>query len=914
MVIDESDVVFVFMLETKAIEFTYKAPGHVTAIESDPSLDWLFLGLENGQIVVFDIDRGVQAPFRIGNLQKSVLAKLRMSPVRSLALHPRDPGTLLVCYDNSAIIFSLAKNEIENYVRYEVPAGAPGGDLTATAMKQFRFPDFVKAVWHPHGHHFLTAHQDGSLVFWDTASATLLQARTLVDTFVNEVRKSSVIDNSQSMPGSHRRIISDLKWVSTKNPEDTSILVSGGEEVMPGFAGDRVLTMLDFGPTPQVAITSYQNMGNHYANPRKHKMFPLMQANPCDTTKILMLPRTSPYYAGNHDPSHCLVLFASGEIMTLRYPDGNVVTNPALLPPALGWVNPFVTCLASSFAPRNQWLGMMAVTSRADTIFIGGAPAKRHLRSQALRQALATGHEDGTIKIWDASSGELEDSNVLEARMVTHQSVDKLSLAAGVGEIAAADANGDVVLFNFRKNKGVLNLAGLSLKDGPVRNVSSQAPQDVKEGFLPEVLISNQCGRVTALCNSNVGFVGIGYESGQLAVIDRRGPAQIFFDNVGNVDGGSSSLLRKRSSARGSVGGSGDYPTCIEFGIYAIGNDEFSSIVMSVGTQAGNVLTYRLIPQRTGGYAVEAIGTFNVAPEPLIALAPLDVAVGKSAVAQSDVMSQLSSGIVIPGALLAVTAHEARIFRQPGSKVSHKKFAFNAISAGLCYLREGDSLALVCITDASEYRVMAIPSLRDVVTRKLPFELFGDSSDTPHNVRPRRPYPSDSIVARMGDLFVRSGRSTAAMINIWGRGMTASDIPQDHLYDAMKALPPRPTISTVQWVRGRQYITVEDLDNLLGGPRRPKNRRKAEMERNREEQARLVDMKKTSSRREAEWSRYESDDAESSNSRFGGISAAFNNLEQSTNEYVDSLGDMIKNAKNNAVKSSLKSSLRSKFF
>jgi len=41
-----------------------------------------------------------------------------------------------------------------------------------------------------------------------------------------------------------------------------------------------------------------------------------------------------------------------------------------------------------------------------------------------------------------------------------------------------------------------------------------------------------------------------------------------------------------------------------------------------------------------------------------------------------------------------------------------------------------------------------------------------------------------------------------------------SEIPNDALYDALKTVPARPTISNLQWIMGTQYLTAADL-NLL---------------------------------------------------------------------------------------------------
>ena len=82
-------------------------PGTVTAMESDPSLDWLIMGLSNGSLMFYDVDRVNLTPFRIDNLQKKIMPKEKMSPVLSIEWHPRDIGTLLIAYQQSAIVTHL---------------------------------------------------------------------------------------------------------------------------------------------------------------------------------------------------------------------------------------------------------------------------------------------------------------------------------------------------------------------------------------------------------------------------------------------------------------------------------------------------------------------------------------------------------------------------------------------------------------------------------------------------------------------------------------------------------------------------------------------------------------------------------------------------------------------------------------
>lgn len=895
-------------MEVKEIIYNHRSYSKVTAVESDPALDWLFLGHENGLVTVFDVDRGILAPFRIGSLQRSVNSRARATSVLGLSLHPRDPSTLMVAFSDYVVIFSLARSEIIFSLQYKVPAGAPGGDNDPLSMNRERFPAVVTAKWHPNGHHIVTAHQDGSLVFWDANEGTLLQARTTIDTEVNIPRRQPPVTAKPDK----REAITGLVWCCTQNPEETSLLISGGELQSGPIKG---MTWLDYGSTPQVAVTSYAAMGKFYAQPKHHKMYPLPES--VDVVEFIMINNDGmPFYGGNFNPSYCLSLLSSGELLMMKYPEGYIVTDPTILPASLGWINPYVTCLSVSLVPRTQWIGMMASAhSRANTLFKGGAPTKSHLRTFQARCALLTGHSDGTVKVWDASHGEVEDANVLEMNMscalLRHQniSVTHVSMAGIVAESAIAVTNGDVVLFSFGMNthRGLHSaMKRLNMGDRPhVEDIKDRAPHDLKEGFLPKTLINSKNGPATALCNSNIGFVAVGYSDGTLAVLDRRGPAIILDKNIDDFGqtAGKSKYFSKRSSANLSTQ---DYVTALEFSIHALNDEEYSSIVLTAGTSQGQVLTFKILPTGNGGYAVQFVAAFAAVVGSVLTLAPFNLETGISAVADPETMSKLGQGILIHGAMIVVSSGDARVIRLPNTKLSHKKLGFTCLSAGYTSMREsgGDNVALVCVAADSTLRIMALPSLREIKTQRIPYDLSPG-------------FGKDSVVTPIGDVILRPSKAFGALVKPCGRGLQFGDLPKDDLYDAMKTNPPRPVISTLQWVKGRQFTTIEDLDLLIGGPRRPRGRRQTDQEKYYDDQQRRQPRPAKSSSSSSSGA-YGNQGYRNTGAGEGGywegVQDTFNNLGQSANEMFNGMSEMVDDAGKNAQKATFTGMFKSKFF
>jgi len=86
-------------------------------------------------------------------------------------------------------------------------------------------------------------------------------------------------------------------------------------------------------------------------------------------------------------------------------------------------------------------------------------------------------------------------------------------------------------------------------------------------------------------------------------------------------------------------------------------------------------------------------------------------------------------------------------------------------------------------------------------------------------------------ITKEGFVAVWTSPTEIALLNVWGMGKKLSDWPTDTLYNPMAPVPPRPTISNLQWISGTQHISAEDFDILIGGPDRPMSRKQIEEER-----------------------------------------------------------------------------------
>lgn len=98
---------------------------------------------------------------------------------------------------------------------------------------------------------------------------------------------------------------------------------------------------------------------------------------------------------------------------------------------------------------------------------------------------------------------------------------------------------------------------------------------------------------------------------------------------------------------------------------------------------------------------------------------------------------------------------------------------------------------------------------------------------------------TNTIVASTGDVVGWAGPSELVIIPVWGTGKGKDNLNEhDKLINPAALLPPRPTISNMQWLSGTQHVSPTDLDLLIGGPDRPPSKRMQEAAAQEEQMAR----------------------------------------------------------------------------
>ncbi|KAJ4348349.1 Lethal(2) giant larvae sro7 [Didymosphaeria variabile] len=822
--VDSRNDLSVFSLATKKLLNAHSPPAKITALHSDPTLDYALLGTQNGDVLAYDLDREQLTQFRITNLWREQFPPSRLTSVVTLSLHPRDIGTLLIGYNAGAVIYSFKQNKAVRHFHYVLPKGAPGGDSDPGSIFKERSPPLTQAVWHPTGTFVLTGHEDGSLVFWDPKDGRVIQARTLTDTHVDKPGPGTFSPGAGPGTFALKSPIFKIAWCANEDPDDTGILVAGGQ---PSNIEAKSLTFFELGRTPIYNTSSWQILSDHFENPKRQRILPCPPGT--EVIDLCLIPRTSPHFAGCQDPIAAIALLASGELITLSFPSGMPITPTNQLHLSLTLIHPFVSHVNLAPVERTRWLGMTEKRQHGPKLITGGCEANYPLKRFEHRNIVQTSHADGTVRLWDAGhADEIENDALLQldvARAVgrlDRVEVTKISYAGAASELSVGLRSGEVVVFRWGINKqfGQELPPGENLP-GALTDVQDRTEASLKEGMLPLTLLAEGNGPVTALKHSDVGFVAAGFEGGSLAIIDLRGPAIIYHASVSDLVKADKRGSFRRSSSQTAT--KPEWPTSVEFSVMTLEHEDYSSILLHVGTNMGHIATFKLLPEASGRYAVSVAGVCNL-DDKVISICPMHTDTGRPAYAFQTAVAGLRNGAKVSGVLLAVTSNGARIFQPSTHKGASKTWNEFLCDSAAVVRYEDLGYALVGIYGDGFARGYSIPALKEIGAVKV--------SDV---LDPRR--LSEAVITSTGDVLGWAGPAEIALINIFGTNLKL-DQTRDTLLNPELLIPPRPTISNIQWISGTQYVTLEDMDLLIGGPDRPPSKRMIAQARADEEQRR----------------------------------------------------------------------------
>jgi syntaxin-binding protein 5 len=343
---------------------------------------------------------------------------------------------------------------------------------------------------------------------------------------------------------------------------------------------------------------------------------------------------------------------------------------------------------------------------------------------------------------------------------------------------------------------------GQDIPPGPnnpqgLTDINDRTEAALKEGFMPLTLLNENNGSVTALKHSDIGFVAAGFEGGSLAVIDLRGPAVIYNAKVGDfIKSDKRGSFRRSSNASSSKP---EWPTSIEFSVMTLDGDDYSSILLHVGTNLGHLATFKILPESSGRYSVSFAGVCSL-DDKIINISPIHAETGRPAYATQSIFQGLRSGSRVNGVILAVTASGVRLFKPASHKGAQKTWDEFLCDSAAIVRYEDLGYALLGLYGDGCARGYSIPGLKEIGSVKVD-----------HILDVKR--FSEAVITSTGDIFGWKGPAEMALINIFGTGLKL-DQSKDTLLNPELLIPPRPTISNMQWISGTQYVTPADMDLL----------------------------------------------------------------------------------------------------
>ncbi|KAI3407099.2 SRO7 [Candida oxycetoniae] len=853
----------ILSLYSKKILGKTSFPGTVTTFETDPALDWLVVGLANGSILFYDIDRMNMTPFRIDNLQKQVMPKEKMSPVVSIEWHPRDIGTFLITYNQCAIVYSLVSAEIKCVLKYELSKQhrafgysmhiVNGGKKKLFGSQKTVRPFLTEAHFHPNGLHAVTVHNDNSIVFWDLDGGVILEARTLFETSIHKE------GNPLELPEIFNPIES-VAWVCGEDPENTKLLISGGDP-----KSCNSIHVLDFGYTLKYSLTSYETQGKFYATPQNGERkipvnFYLNRTEVAEVIKIIQ-PITnngSPYFHGGHNPAHLLLVSNLGRIYFV--PFAATATNSGgasssdlgtiILPTSISLIHPPMSYIDVKQVVRLDWYSIMSsrvssgTNSKMEPLLKGGAPTSFNNLPKPLgyndtkRNIMITGHENGLVRFIDVTKGEQSGTESIVQISLRESLYDydnpnnlrvmQVSCSFSNRQLLVGLATGEVVICKFGKFKATGNGYAINQDysscpmqhcngSASILDITSRIPGSVASSatFTPiNLLRLDPSEQISVLLMSDAGFAAVGYKSGRLVVCDiSRGPAVIF--NLANI---KENLV----SVTGNC-----YVTSLEFTIMEYGTDGYSSLILIVGTNGGgNLLYYKIMPMGNGGFQVEVADKTthlnhrssndgNPEASKISQVLPIESQYGLSAVADQEKFNRLVEGIPIPGLVITVSDRDIRVINIPKAKLAHKVMDDSCLKATVVQYKD-KGVVLAVLVKTGFIKLVSLPALQDIANIKLPKEVYSKLQ-----VSLESGTASQSDLLSSGEMFLRLTTTESVYILAYEKSRQKGGFETDTLFNPDLIIPPRPVASTLSWAKGQiRYVSVKDLTLLIAGPNR----------------------------------------------------------------------------------------------
>lgn len=351
----------------------HTARNHVLCMEVTSEHSHLFLGLADGTVETYDLDRFHVSPYRIPNLwwnEEEILrrsnvpqapSRLHIPLMIDIQTHPRDCNILLLCYEGGAVLYSLRDSHAMSTYQLRLLPGAPGphADAPMEEIWSERMCPATSIAWSPCGEMFAMGHENGALSIWSIKDEDKpLLVRTLDEIDIDRPVAPEDLSTQSMGP---REPIFKLTWsgfpaqgwyeygaqaasawtgsgAAPTEPTSSNAASSSTPTSESASSRGTILTVMGGTPVRQSAACLYAfhlppppaaglfSTSSNYEAQAKAKAAQRAALMPTHTTvyrttgtveDYCLLPRLNPHYRGTFDPYGILVLVG---------PDGSLPT------------------------------------------------------------------------------------------------------------------------------------------------------------------------------------------------------------------------------------------------------------------------------------------------------------------------------------------------------------------------------------------------------------------------------------------------------------------------------------------------------------------------------------------------------------------------------------------------------------
>ncbi|PKI83987.1 hypothetical protein MVES_001922 [Malassezia vespertilionis] len=326
---------------------THCARNAVLCAEVTASHSHMFLGLADGTVDAYDLERFIISPYRVSNLWWPVEEALRRtaSPVAPSRLHvpliidiktnPRDMNLLLLCYEGGAVLYSVRDKSVQMTYELHLLPGAPGPDPRAPFEEIWkeRLCPATSVAWHPDGAVFVMGHENGALSFWNAKDEDKpLVVRTLDQT---DIERPTAPEDTAALPSfGPREPVFKLAWsafpaqgwaswgaAQESAKKDADVASDTVLTMMGGSAQGTTSSMLHtfhMSPMPGALLwTSRTPEAAHKARVALQQVLVPVKISAYHASATIedfvLLPNLSPHCDGAYDPYAVVVMVGNDE-------------------------------------------------------------------------------------------------------------------------------------------------------------------------------------------------------------------------------------------------------------------------------------------------------------------------------------------------------------------------------------------------------------------------------------------------------------------------------------------------------------------------------------------------------------------------------------------------------------------------